>query len=139
MIKPNDRRDADRPARSASGYDLTPPTREELERMAAGLTPGATVNHDGVAFTWPNAAAGTADNFIAGGQDTSALNDLGYAGFTAPPLNHTFDGSTRVGDVLSSPIFGQSFTTPAIASTEPFGFSTYRSATRSGSRFGGGT
>jgi len=50
-------------------------------------------------------------NFVAGGQDTSAL---GYAGFTAPPLNHTFDGSTRVGDVLSSPIFGQSFTTPAI-------------------------
>jgi hypothetical protein len=53
-------------------------------------------------------------NFVAGNQDTSALNDLGFAGFRAPPLNHTFDGSARVGDVLASPIFGQSFTTPAI-------------------------
>src|SRR5438128_1004126 len=39
MTDSNDRRDADRPARSASGYDLTPPSRDELERMAAALTP----------------------------------------------------------------------------------------------------
>jgi hypothetical protein len=43
--------------------------------------------------------------FVAGGQNTSALNDLGYVGFTAPPLNHTFDGSRRVSDVLNSPIY----------------------------------
>src|SRR5918911_2293052 len=30
-------------------------------------------------------------NFVAGNQDTAALNDLGYAGFRATPLNHTFD------------------------------------------------
>jgi hypothetical protein len=53
-------------------------------------------------------------NFVAGNQDTSALNDLGYSGFRATPLNETFDGSTRVQDVLSSPIFSQSFTTPTI-------------------------
>jgi len=52
-------------------------------------------------------------NFVAAGQNTSALNDAGYAGFRATPLNHSFDGSTRVADVLSSPIFGQSFTTPS--------------------------
>jgi hypothetical protein len=50
--------------------------------------------------------------FVAGGQDTSELNDLGYAGYTAPPLNHTFDGSRRVNAVLSSPIY-QSFKQPA--------------------------
>ena len=50
--------------------------------------------------------------FVAGGQDTSDLNDLGYAGFTAPPLNHTFDGSRRVRDVLESPIF-RSYKQPA--------------------------
>src|SRR5436190_21900 len=50
--------------------------------------------------------------FVAGGQDTSVLNDLGYAGFTAPPLNHTFDGSRRVNDVLNSPIY-KSFAQPA--------------------------
>jgi hypothetical protein len=53
-------------------------------------------------------------NFVAGNQDTSSLNDLGYAGFRATPLNHSFDGSTRVADVLSSPIFGQGYTTPTI-------------------------
>jgi hypothetical protein len=53
-------------------------------------------------------------NFVAGGQDTSALDNLGYAGFHATPLNHTFDGSARVQDVLSSPIFGSGFTTPAV-------------------------
>jgi hypothetical protein len=52
-------------------------------------------------------------NFVAGNQDTSALNDLGYAGFRAPPLNHTFDGANRVQDVLNSPIFSEGFTTPA--------------------------
>ena len=46
-------------------------------------------------------------HFYAGGQDTSSLNDLGYAGFTAPPLNHTFDGGRRVADVLKSPIFSE--------------------------------
>jgi hypothetical protein len=51
-------------------------------------------------------------NFVAAGQDTSALNDLGYAGFTAPPLNHTFDGSSRVNDVLNSPVF-HNFTYPS--------------------------
>ena len=53
-------------------------------------------------------------NFVAGGQDTSALNDLGYAGFRATPLNHTFDGGRRVNDVLSSPIFNSGFTTPSV-------------------------
>jgi hypothetical protein len=53
-------------------------------------------------------------NFVAAGQDTSALNDLGYAGFTAPPLNHTFDGGRRVNDVLNSAIFSNGFTTASI-------------------------
>jgi hypothetical protein len=53
-------------------------------------------------------------NFVAGGQDTSILNDLGYSGFRATPLNHTFDGSRRVNDVLSSPAFRSTFTTPSV-------------------------
>ena len=35
---------------------------------AAGLTPGATITHDGITFTWPNAPAGAPDNVLAGGQ-----------------------------------------------------------------------
>jgi beta-glucosidase len=35
---------------------------------AAGLTPGATVTHDGLTFTWPDAQPGTPDNVVANGQ-----------------------------------------------------------------------
>src|SRR5438445_388695 len=51
-------------------------------------------------------------NFVAGHQDTSALTNLGYSGFTAPPLNHTFSADRRVNSLLNSPIF-QSNTYPA--------------------------
>ncbi len=43
---------------------------------AAGITPGAAITHDGLSFTWPNAAAGTADNVVAEGQ-TFALSGSG--------------------------------------------------------------
>jgi beta-glucosidase len=45
---------------------------------AAGLSPGATVTHDGLTFTWPSAAPGTPDNVVAGGQ-TFALSGSGSA------------------------------------------------------------
>jgi hypothetical protein len=45
---------------------------------AAGLTPGATITHDGITFTWPDAQPGTADNAVAGGQ----IIDLSGAGTT---------------------------------------------------------
>lgn len=51
-------------------------------------------------------------NFVAGNQPVSKLANQGYAGFTATALNHTFDGTSRVNDVLSSPIFSDSFKTP---------------------------
>lgn len=51
-------------------------------------------------------------NFVAAGQDTSVLNDIGYAGFRATPLTHSFDGSTKVQATLASPVFTD-YTTPA--------------------------
>lgn len=45
---------------------------------AAGATPGATVTSGGVSFTWPSAAAGTADNVQANGQ-TITLTGSGSA------------------------------------------------------------
>jgi hypothetical protein len=51
-------------------------------------------------------------NFVAGNQPVSQLDDLGYSGFRATALNHTFDGTRRVADVLASPIFNSGFTTP---------------------------
>jgi beta-galactosidase len=49
----------------------------------AGLTPGGTAQHDGISFTWPSAAAGTADNVAADGQAISVSgsgNTLAFVG-----------------------------------------------------------
>lgn len=49
---------------------------------AVGVTPGATITHDGVAFTWPNVAAGTLDNVSgdpSGGGRTVAFSGSGSA------------------------------------------------------------
>jgi hypothetical protein len=51
-------------------------------------------------------------NFVAGNQRTSVLDNAGYFGFRAAALNHTFDATTRAQDVLDSPVFAQTFTTP---------------------------
>src|SRR5207248_2187227 len=51
-------------------------------------------------------------NFVAGGQDTSALDNLGWVCYHAAPLNYTFVGTNRVQDVLNSPVFAPTFTTP---------------------------
>lgn len=43
--------------------------------------------------------------FVAAGQNTSAWNDAGYAGYRAVPVNHTFDGLSKVNATLASPAF----------------------------------
>jgi len=73
---------------------------------AAGLSPGATITHDGVAFTWPNAAPGTADNIVAGGQ-TIGLSGLGAKlGF--------------LGTGNNGPVTGTGTITYTDGSTQPF-------------------
>jgi beta-glucosidase len=49
---------------------------QALAAANPSLTPGATVTHDGLTFTWPNAQPGTADNVAAGGQ-TFAMSGSG--------------------------------------------------------------
>ena len=51
------------PATSTVGGRAT-----QLRRYRATGHPGATVSHDGLIFTWPGAAPGTADNVVASGQ-----------------------------------------------------------------------
>jgi beta-glucosidase len=41
---------------------------QALAAATPSLTPGATVSHDGLTFTWPDAQPGTPDNVVAGGQ-----------------------------------------------------------------------
>jgi beta-galactosidase len=54
---------------------------------AAGLTPGATVSHDGLSFTWPGGPAGQPDNVLALGQTvlfSGTGSRLGILGATSP-------------------------------------------------------
>lgn len=70
-----------------------------------GATPGATVNANGLTFTWPSAAPGTPDNVVAAGQAValggqgSRLAFLGTeAGFASGPVTVTYtDGTTSTG------------------------------------------
>ncbi|BCJ33758.1 alpha-galactosidase [Actinocatenispora thailandica] len=73
---------------------------------AAGLTPGASLTHDGLTFRWPSAAAGTPDN-VAGGSRKVAVSGTGTlgflgaeAGFDTGTVTITFtDGTTRQADL----------------------------------------
>ncbi|MGA8113803.1 MAG: NEW3 domain-containing protein [Actinocatenispora sp.] len=73
---------------------------------AAGLTPGATVTHDGITFSWPDSAAGTPDN-VAGGERTIAVSGGGTLGFlgaeagfdTGSVLVTYTDGTTQEADL----------------------------------------
>ncbi len=72
-----------------------------------GLTPGATVTHDGLTFTWPDAPPGTNDNVLAGGQ-TIALSGSGSTlGFLGSGAYGTASGP---GTVIYSDGTRQSFT-----------------------------
>jgi hypothetical protein len=47
----------------------------------AGVTPGSTVTAGGLGFTWPNAAAGSADNVVASGQEIAVNRSGSEIGF----------------------------------------------------------
>ena len=77
---------------------------QALAAATPSLTPGATVTHDGLTFTWPNAQPGTPDNVVAGGQTVSltgsgstlgllGAGDYGTASGTAT-ITYT-DGSSQ--------------------------------------------
>lgn len=57
---------------------------------AVGLSQGATVTHDGLTFTWPNASPGTTNNVAAGGQ-TIALSGSGSTLGFLGCLRHRYD------------------------------------------------
>ena len=77
---------------------------QALAGATPAITPGAALSHDGLTFTWPNAAAGTADNVVAGGQTielsgsgtTLGLIGTGISGTASGPATITYtDGTTQ--------------------------------------------
>lgn len=49
-------------------YDLGGRSYSAQALLAAGIKPSGTVTFNGVTFTWPSAASGTPDNYLASGQ-----------------------------------------------------------------------
>lgn len=60
---------------------------------AAGITPGGTVNHNNMTFTWPNAAAGTPDNVVADGQTFAISGSGSKLGFIGAATYGSASGS----------------------------------------------
>lgn len=82
-----------------SGYSLS-----AAALAAAGVTPGSAVTAGGLSFTWPAAAAGSADNVVASGQEIAVGQPGSRLGFldtsTYGPVQGTgtivyADGSTQ--------------------------------------------
>jgi beta-glucosidase len=75
---------------------------------AAGLTQGATVNHDGLTFTWPDVPPGQPDNTVTGGQVIAASGSGAKIGFFGAGANGTQAGSVTVaytdGTMLQAPL-----------------------------------
>lgn len=75
---------------------------------AAGLSPGATVVHDGIDYAWPDPTAGTPDNYVASGQTihiTGSGTRLGILaaaddGTATGPVTVTYtDGTTSTASI----------------------------------------
>jgi predicted thioesterase len=82
---------------------------------AAGLTPGATVSHDGLSFTWPDVPAGRPDNVLALGQTVRVSGTggkLGFLGASSPStalgtgVVHYADGTSSAFTLTLDNYFG---------------------------------
>ena len=60
---------------------------------AAGLTPGAAFSFDGLSFTWPSSAAGTADNIEADGRAFAITGSGATLGFLGAAANGQSSGT----------------------------------------------
>jgi len=92
-------------APAPGGFDSTGDSYSAQALATAGVSPGSTVSANGLSFTWPQAAAGTADNVAASGEGITvsgsgtSLAFLGAeTGAVSGPVTVTYtDGSTSSG------------------------------------------
>jgi Glycosyl hydrolases family 18 len=63
---------------------------------AAGVSPGSQVSASGVTFTWPNVAAGSADNYQASGQTVAVSGSSGSIAFLGAATNGPSTGTATV-------------------------------------------
>ncbi len=62
---------------------------------ATGVSPGSTVSANGINFTWPNAEAGTPDNYLADGQ-TIKVSGSGSISFLGAAANGPSSGTATI-------------------------------------------
>src|SRR5262249_28524434 len=60
------------------------------------ITPGGTVTHGGLTFTWPDVAVGKPDNVVAGGQTIKFSGTGAKLGFLGTANNGTASGSGTI-------------------------------------------
>jgi Beta-galactosidase jelly roll domain/Beta-galactosidase, domain 2/Beta-galactosidase, domain 3/NPCBM-associated, NEW3 domain of alpha-galactosidase len=78
------------------GFDGIGTTYSAEGLAAAGLTPGATFNANGVQFTWPNVAPAMPDNVLADGQAFQLSGQGSQIGFLAATNNSPLSGTGTV-------------------------------------------
>jgi glucoamylase len=101
-------------APTAGDFDGVGDAYSSTALAADGLSPGVTLLHDGLSITWPDAAAGTADNVLADGQAvaptgnssgdtlgivTSSAYSAGGGGVTGTFTVNYADGTTTSGQL----------------------------------------
>ena len=91
---------------AAGNLDGTGYSYSAAALAAAGLTPGRSVTHDGLTFTWPDVLAGMPDNVLASGQ-TIAISGSGTLGFLGAS---DYYGSSGTGTITYTDGTTQSFT-----------------------------
>ncbi|CAF1549017.1 unnamed protein product, partial [Didymodactylos carnosus] len=77
----NNKGTSDNTAPNSANFDGTgySYSAQALANSSAHITPGATIQHNGVYFLWPNATSGTNNNVVGSGQ---VLNVTGMMGYT---------------------------------------------------------
>lgn len=93
----------------AANYDTSGNSYSAQALQGAGITPGHTVTFNGVSFTWPNVAAGVADNFTARWQ-TLAVTPISGATTLAFLGSATFGSSSGVAIIHYTDGSNQPFT-----------------------------
>ena len=87
---------ADESDPSSANFDGSGYSYSEQQLTAAGLAPGASVTHDGITYTWPGSAAGSADDVLAAGQAIVESGQGSTLGLLAAANNGTATGPVTV-------------------------------------------
>ncbi|MCW2930973.1 MAG: Beta-glucosidase [Actinomycetia bacterium] len=83
-------------ATSAGNFDGAGYTYSAESLAADSITPGAAVSHDGLAFAWPDAAAGTPDNVQVAGQTIAVSGTGSTLGFLLSGTHGDTSGTVTV-------------------------------------------